>query len=576
VRLPWLVGILACLAASGPLGASADTFPATSDTNINLNSVNQNNGTNDIIFVRNTGTGGNRNGYVQFDLTAVPPTLTIQSARLRLFVNDVDISGSIEVRAVPASWTESTLTAANAPTPAGPVLQTFPVSSADVKKYVSVDVTAAVQAWILGDSNNGFALVPVSGDDVRVAFDSKESEATSHLPEIEIIPVVPPGPQGIQGIPGPQGADGAQGEQGVPGATGPQGPPGVAYTRTTVVSPADEASPAMNGAALKAAVEGASATATEPWLIKVEPGTFDLCSAGAITVPSYVHLEGSGESATILTACGSPTYPQGSLRLQSHSAVRSLTVINSGSGTDTTAISVVNATDVAVAHVTARALGGSGGFSSGLYVETGTSVVVRDSTFEAGGNQYNAGVYVRLASDVDLIDLDATATRGSEQANAFHFAAGHLVQAVRLRGAIGISLAPLGFESGDFVSGLMIENQAAAGQIEVADAVFESPRAGLLLAANANTITVRNVRAQGGPSGAGVETNPPMGDGALEAIGSVFGGGSAIRVNVSAHPIKLAAGQLRGGLSGEPAGLKCVHMSNHLFEELNSSCTTTP
>ena len=127
------------------------------------------------------------------------------------------------------------------------------------------------------------------------------------------------GPQGLQGDTGPQGPQGLQGDTGVAGAqgetgptgptgaqgdigamgpqgpqgdTGPQGPAGVAYKRTVVVSPVGTS--AENGQALLNALAGITASAADPYLLKLEPGVYDL-GASPLTMKQYVDVEGSGE-----------------------------------------------------------------------------------------------------------------------------------------------------------------------------------------------------------------------------------------------------------------------------------------
>jgi len=72
------------------------------------------------------------------------------------------------------------------------------------------------------------------------------------------------------------------------------------FVRTRVVSPVGN--PTENGAALVAAVDGITdATSTSPWLVRVEPGTFDL-AGHTLAVPSDVTIEGAGQFATTLTS----------------------------------------------------------------------------------------------------------------------------------------------------------------------------------------------------------------------------------------------------------------------------------
>lgn len=575
------VALLVVLDLAPAAIVDADTLPAVSDTNINLNTPNQNNGSNDFVYVRNTGTGGGRNGFVRFDLSGMPSPLVLQSATLRLFVSEVQVSGAIEVKMVSGAWDESSLTASTAPS-LGATVATLNVSSAELRRYATVDVTAAVQQWLTGAPNYGLALVPLAGDDVRVSFDSKESSTTSHVPEIEILPIGPVGPAGPAGPAGPQGLQGDPGIQGPPGPQGPQGDPGPpgTFVRTVVVSPvvsSDVVDESASGAALRAAISGIAASVTDAWVVKVEPGRFDVCSGGPLVVPPYVQLEGSGQGATTIVGCGSASFTQGTLQMSSHTAIRRLSVDSNGAGKQgATALLVLNVQDVQISEVAAHGYGGSGGYSIGLFVQTGSGVIVRDGLFRGGdttGSRYNYGVYVRLASRVDLFDVEAIATRATEQAVGFYFGGGLEVQETSLRGAKGISIAP-GFASSDAAFGLLVENQASGAQIEIADGYFRSERAGIGLSYNQSDIMVRNVHAAGDVRG--LETNQPAG-GAVEFIASRLEGQTfAVDIQGAAYDVHLAGGQIKGALTGYTSQMKCASVADGSFVTLGGDCQPLP
>jgi Collagen triple helix repeat (20 copies). len=155
----------------------------------------------------------------------------------------------------------------------GSSVGSFPITVAG--QYVSVDLTAQVQAWVNAPaSNNGLAL---ASSGANVLFDSKENDETSHAARLDIT-LVNQGPQGIQGIPGvagatgPSGATGPIGPQGIPGPSGPVGPQGV-------VGPAGATGP-----------QGPSATFQGTWSVGT---TYDLGDAVFYNGSSYVSLIGS-------------------------------------------------------------------------------------------------------------------------------------------------------------------------------------------------------------------------------------------------------------------------------------------
>jgi hypothetical protein len=98
---------------------------------------------------------------------------------------------------------------------------------------------------------------------------------------------------------GEKGDPGAPGKDGTPGAPGTDGSPGtVAYTRTTIIHPTDDA--IANGAKLVAANAAVSdASETKPYLIVLEPGVYDLGST-QLTLKNFVDLQGSGLGRSIV------------------------------------------------------------------------------------------------------------------------------------------------------------------------------------------------------------------------------------------------------------------------------------
>jgi len=89
------------------------------------------------------------------------------------------------------------------------------------------------------------------------------------------------------------------------------------------VSPVGSAT--ANGTALINAISGiVGASATNPWLVRIEPGAYNLGST-TLSVPGYVDIEGSGENSTQITGTGQACFqPQGT------TAMRHMTVTNTG------------------------------------------------------------------------------------------------------------------------------------------------------------------------------------------------------------------------------------------------------
>ena len=207
--------------------ASALDVTLSGDASVNSAHAGVNYGTLSNLYVGNGNTT-----FLQFDLTTLPAATTatqISRATLTVFVNRVNAAGTVTVSPVNAAWGEYSVTAAGAPA-MGSSIGSIPVSIAG--QFLSVDVTAQVQAWLNAPaSNNGLALTSAAAN---ALFDSKENDETGHAARLDIT-LVNQGPQGIQGIPGvagpagavgPQGLIGPQGIPGTPGAIGPAGPTG--------------------------------------------------------------------------------------------------------------------------------------------------------------------------------------------------------------------------------------------------------------------------------------------------------------------------------------------------------------
>lgn len=164
--------------------------------------------------------------YVRFDLTPLPKDAQINLAMLRLYINEAEAPGTVQLHEVTGDWNERGLTAATAPALNQTAFASLPVARAHKNSYLLVDVTQLVKDWQNGAPNHGIALRPDPAGQVKLALDSKENSATSHPLEIEVAFEGIPGPQGSKGDKGDQGEPGAPGPKGDTGAAGPQGPVG--------------------------------------------------------------------------------------------------------------------------------------------------------------------------------------------------------------------------------------------------------------------------------------------------------------------------------------------------------------
>lgn len=222
--------------------ANAITLHTTDDATIDLSKPNKNEGDKKDLEVRNTGSGGEHQVFVRFDLSPLPNGAAVDKAVLRLWTNKVKNEGALDLHVVMDPWDETSLTAGTVPLLFPAFVSGVPITGTEEDHFVTIDVTQQVQDWLTeGVDNFGLALIGNGADDVRIELDAKENTSSSHAMELEVALVGggtpgPPGPQGETGPPGspgvagetgPQGPIGLQGSQGTPGLQGPAGVDGV-------------------------------------------------------------------------------------------------------------------------------------------------------------------------------------------------------------------------------------------------------------------------------------------------------------------------------------------------------------
>lgn len=182
---------------------------------------------------------------------------------------------------------------------------------------------------------------------------------------------------------------------------------GVTYAQTVVVSP-DPAGATASGTALIAALAAITDAASDkPYLLKVEPGTFDLGSS-SLPMKTYVDLEGSGQRATVIKS----TNGTGTVIGADFVALRALTIANTGGGTNAVALLCDGVVLVSLKDVTLSATGGST-FNVGLEVDASGFVELWRCTVFANGGTTAYGIWPKDGSQIDLKCCKVSATGGS-------------------------------------------------------------------------------------------------------------------------------------------------------------------
>ncbi len=153
-----------------------------------------------------------------------------------------------------------------------------------------------------------------------------------------------------------------------------------------------------SGTALLAAVASIPSSgndapsASNPWLLKVGPGNYDL-GTGALQLPAHVALEGASQDATVITAAGYSAAGVGTLTLGGFNDVSALSVDNSGNSTYDIAI-YVNGSGNRFTHVGAYAQSPSNvsGTAIGVYAATSSSVAMGDVDVTATNTYSTYGI----------------------------------------------------------------------------------------------------------------------------------------------------------------------------------------
>lgn len=115
-----------------------------------------------------------------------------------------------------------------------------------------------------------------------------------------------------------------------------------AQIRTVIVSPVP-GDPVASGTALRNALAGISSpSATNRWLLKVEPGTFDVGATSLVMRP-YVTIEGSGIDTTTIVGHGDASfYENATIEGAENTELRLLTVVATGPGSTSSTMAMAN------------------------------------------------------------------------------------------------------------------------------------------------------------------------------------------------------------------------------------------
>jgi len=197
-----------------------------------------------------------------------------------------------------------------------------------------------------------------------------------------------------------------------------------AYKRTVIVSPVG--TNAQNGQALLDALASITdASASKPYLLYIEPDTYDLGNR-ALQMKPFVDIEGSGELNTTIVSSVSQDangVDHGTVQGADNSEIRYLTAQNTSTTIDANfRIAVLN-NDASprLTHMSAEATGGgNGSINLGVSNEGDSDTTMSDVTATASGPGRNAGVQIIGGSiTIKHSKLSATGTGENEALQQF-------------------------------------------------------------------------------------------------------------------------------------------------------------
>jgi len=147
------------------MSAISVSFDAAADSYVSRGNAITNYGTSTSMTVGSFLTD-NQRSFVQFDVSPIPASFTVQSATLSLCATSTPaVSRTYNVTQVTASWVETTITWNDQPAVAGSLTDTV----ASATGCLTWTVTDDVQTWVNGATANGWRI-----------SDSSENSATNY------------------------------------------------------------------------------------------------------------------------------------------------------------------------------------------------------------------------------------------------------------------------------------------------------------------------------------------------------------------------------------------------------------
>lgn len=372
--------------------------------------------------------------------------------------------------------------------------------------------------------------------------------------------------------------------------------------RTLFVSPV-AGNPVASGDRLLAALAGITDAAPDnPWLLRIEPGVYDL-GGRSLAMKPHVDIEGSGQGVTTIQS----TVPTvGTIEGAKACELRDLTVVNTAADR---AVALSNDDDAFVAsRVTAIARGGSDfstavvNFAAGTFRDitaraessrSATGVSSDGGRLErvrafASGSLFAYGVF-NAVSDGELVEVTAQAQSPSYAAAIRNEGGAPVLRDVRAiahGGNVGEGIVNAGGTAarvrgavidatagGDFANG--IRNESSTAAVSDATIVVSAPNGAfgsVNLLGGAPSLRNVSIRVTGGGFGVGVQSNDPV----VTVEGSTIESDwLALRAWINpASAIHVGTTRVGGGVWMEASAgvVRCVASYDAAFTPVGANC----
>ena len=322
----------------------------------------------------------------------------------------------------------------------------------------------------------------------------------------------------------------------------------VVYVRTIVVSPAG--SNAASGTALVTALNGISGnSASSPFLLHIEPGVYDI-GANALTMKTFVDIEGSGEDTTfIVSSRGGTSLLASSAAVTGaiNAELRQVTITNTAPGSQTGIGFFANTAGVRITNVTINSTSGTT-TSIGLFATSSATVTVSRATITATGvagtsAAHGVSLSTGVVASIANSSITAKGVGGSGANNGVNVSSSSA--SLTLDGCTIISTGTGGQNNGVSV---------ATGNVTVTNSTVQADtngtRTGIVTSGSASSIVnVFHSRVLALAAGSNASEL------------SFFRGASSI--------LRVATSQLDSASVGTP---KCVHVYDADMDDLNNVC----